>query len=49
MNSTGIVLEIGSNNRKIVPFVEADQLEVIFEAAEEDKVEEGEDLCIIEM
>ena len=48
-NSIGIVSVIGSNNRKIVPFVEADQHEALFEAVEEAKVEEGEDLCIIEM
>ena len=47
-NSIGIVSVIGSNNRKIVPFVEVDQLEALFEAVEEAKVEEGEDLCIIE-
>ena len=48
-NSIGIVSVIGSNNRKIVPFVEVDQHEALFEAVEEAKVEEGEDLCIIEM
>ena len=47
-NSIEIVSVIGSNNRKIVPFVEVDQLEALFEAVEEAKVEEGEDLCIIE-
>ena len=48
-NSIGIVSVIGSNNRKIVPFVEVDQHEALFEAAEEAKVGEGEDLYIIDM